>query len=167
MSHTDHLKSSSDISVKCAVVTCSDSRDEASDSSGRFIRETLAEAGHEVALYRLVPDEPDWISAAVKVAVDSNFDVIITNGGTGISRRDNTFKTLQEMIDRPLTGFGELFRMLSWQEVGSSAMLSRATAGVIQNTLIFALPGSTNAVRLAMEKLILPQIRHLVSEMRR
>ncbi len=167
MSHSEHLDNAASVTAKCAVITCSDTRDESSDASGSFIRQTLGDAGHEVVLYRVIPDEPAQITAVLHEAIREEVDVIITNGGTGISKRDNTFETLSAMIERPLTGFGELFRMLSYEDIGSASMLSRATAGIISNVFVFSLPGSTGAVHLAMEKLIMPQIRHLVSEVRR
>ena len=167
MSHAEHLDKSASVTAKCAVITCSDTRDESTDSSGSFIRQMLADAGHDVALYRLIPDDPAEISALLSQAIDENVDVVITNGGTGISKRDNTYETLSSMIERPLNGFGELFRMLSYEDIGSASMLSRAAAGLIGDVLVFSLPGSTGAVRLAMERLIMPQLRHLVSEVRR
>jgi molybdopterin adenylyltransferase len=160
-----HLKDAP-ASVRCAVVTISDTRTEATDTSGAAIVELLTAAGHEVARRRLVKDDP----AAVRDAVRSGgtaADVIITTGGTGITARDSTYEAITALLDKRLDGFGELFRMLSYAEIGAAAMLSRATAGSIGTTAVFSLPGSEHAVRLAMTKLILPEIGHVVRELRR
>lgn len=144
-------------------MTVSDTRDERSDRSGAYIRESLASAGHEVSAYRIVPDDAEAISRVLdEFAADC--EVIITSGGTGISRRDTTIEVVSRRLDKELPGFGEIFRMLSYREIGAGAMLSRALAGLAGETLIFALPGSTNAVKLAVEELILPEIKHLVWE---
>ena len=149
--------------VRCAVVTVSDTRDEQSDRSGAYIRETLAAAGHEVTAYRIVPDDAEAISSVLDEFA-TECEVVLTSGGTGISRRDTTIEVVSRRLDKELPGFGELFRMLSYREIGAGAMLSRAVAGLAGETLIFALPGSTNAVKLAVEELVLPEIKHLVWE---
>jgi molybdenum cofactor biosynthesis protein B len=148
-------------SVPLAIVTVSDTRTPETDRSGQLIR-TLAEAaGHTVVDYRIVPDEPDQVMRALEEFAAGLARIIIFNGGTGISRRDRTYDVLSQALEKTLPGFGELFRMLSYAEVGSAAMLSRATAGVYKECVVISTPGSPNAVRLAMEKLILPEIQHL------
>lgn len=154
--------------VRCYVLTVSDTRTEATDRGGPLIRELLQAAGHQVLGYRIVRDEQHAIVAAVNTASDGIDDpeVICITGGSGIGQRDVTPEALRPLLTKELPGFGEVFRVLSWQEVGPATMLSRAFAGVIGRTLIFVLPGSTNAVRLAMEKLIVPELGHLVREVR-
>jgi molybdenum cofactor biosynthesis protein B len=155
-------------SVRCAVITISDTRGEAEDKSGRHIRDSLAGAGHEVAFYRIVKDEPEQIRAAIEAALAADgVRAILLNGGTGIGSRDLTHETISAMLEKRLDGFGEIFRVLSYQEVGAAAMLSRAVAGVYKGAIVFSMPGSTNAVRLAMEKLILPELGHVLRELNR
>jgi molybdopterin adenylyltransferase len=153
------------IVVNCAVITISDSRNRDNDRSGRLIQELLAEAGHQTVDYRIIPDEPDLIQTTIVDICDGNnpLDALIFNGGTGISPRDNTYEAIAGLLEKTLSGFGEIFRFLSYQEIGSRAIASRAIAGVYNQKMIFALPGSSNGVRLAMEKLILPELVHLVS----
>jgi molybdenum cofactor biosynthesis protein B len=152
-------------SVRCAVLTVSDTRSADSDTSGTLIRETLKFSGHSVVDYRIVPDEPDQIREILEVWIGrDDVQVVLSNGGTGIAARDTTYDAISSMLDKRIDGFGELFRMLSWQEIGAAAMLSRAIAGVAGQTLIVAMPGSTNAVRLALTKLIVPELGHLVYE---
>lgn len=166
MSYTEHQNLSRDTPVRCAVITVSDTRTADTDRSGALMKARLAEAGHEVAHYRIVPDEPAQVSALLD-ELAGNVEAVLLNGGTGISRRDTTYEAVAAKLEKTLPGFGELFRMLSYQEIGSGAMLSRATAGVYRNTLVFSTPGSTNAVRLAMDKLIIPELPHLVWEVAR
>jgi molybdenum cofactor biosynthesis protein B len=163
MPHADHQQQADDTAVRCAVVTVSDTRTEDTDTSGSFIRTALTDAGFTVDHYTVVPDEPTHIDALLDELAGA-VDAILMNGGTGVSARDQTVDVVETRIDKPLPGFGELFRMLSYEEIGAGAMLSRATAGVVRNTLVFAMPGSTNAVKLAMTKLILPELKHLVWE---
>lgn len=164
----DEHRAAAPETIRCAVLTLSDTRTEATDSSGRFIREALVADGHVVADARILPDDPVAIASLVRTwADDPGIDAILTNGGTGIARRDSTYDALAGMLDKTIDGFGELFRMLSWEEIGAAAMLSRAVAGTIGGTLVVAMPGSSNAVRLAMEKLVLPELRHLVYELRK
>ena len=152
-------------SVRCAVLTVSDTRTPTTDLSGDLIRETLIFAGHNVVEFQIVPDEPAEIRDVVAGWIGrDDIQAILSNGGTGISGRDTTYDALAGMLDKRIDGFGELFRMLSWQEVGAAAMLSRAVAGVTGGTLIVAMPGSPKAVRLAMTKLIVPELGHLVYE---
>jgi len=147
------------------VVTASDTRGEAEDKSGAFLRGAAAAAGHEVALYRVVKDEPDAIRAAVAAALAAGARAVLVNGGTGIAGRDRTHEAVAGLLEKRLDGFGELFRMLSWSEIGSAAMMSRAVAGVHRGCAIFSMPGSTAAVRLAWEKLIAPELSHLLREL--
>ena len=154
--------------VRCHILTVSDTRTDETDRGGALIEELLEAAGHEVPLRQLVRDEILAITGAVNQALVAGHDpeVIIITGGSGIGLRDVTPEAIRPLLTKELPGFGEVFRVLSYEEVGAATMLSRAFAGVIGRTLIFALPGSTNAVRLAMEKLILPELGHLVREVR-
>ena len=165
MSVSEHRKAAVS-GVRCAVLTISDTRALETDLSGRAIVELLEEAGHVVAKRQILRDEPMDVHEAV-VAQLGGVDAIITTGGTGITSRDSTFEAVAGLIEKRLDGFGELFRALSYQEIGSAAMLSRATAGVARGTIIFILPGAENAVRLGMTKLILPELGHVVRELRR
>lgn len=153
-------------SVPCAVVTCSDTRTEADDASGKLIHELLQKAGHTVVAYRIVKDEAAQIEALLEaLTVDgAEARIVLMNGGTGIAPRDRTFDVVSRKLEKTLPGFGEIFRMLSFQEVGAAAMLSRATAGVYRGKVIISMPGSSNAVQLAMEKLIIPELQHLAWE---
>ena len=153
--------------VGVAVVTVSDSRTPETDVNGDYLRSRIEEAGHRVAAYRLIRDEPDQVEAALESCTGDDTQVVIFNGGTGISRRDRTFDVLDRRLEKPLPGFGELFRMLSYDQVGSAAMLSRATAGVYRNTVVISTPGSPAAVKLAWEKLIEAEIAHMVWELTR
>lgn len=150
--------------VRCAVVTVSDTRTVESDRSGQLLQTLLTEAGHQVSDYRIVPDEPQQICPLCETLA-AQVDCIILTGGTGIAPRDTTYDAIAALLEKTLPGFGEIFRQLSFQEIGSRAMASRAVAGVYQSTLIFSLPGSSKAVTLAMESLILPELPHLVSLM--
>jgi len=168
MSYADHRKSADAIVARCAVVTLSDTRTESTDTSGGAIRRALKDAGHEIAEYRIIKDEPAELTSLLQsLLARQDIDSILTNGGTGISRRDQTIGVIERLIEQPLPGFGELFRMLSFEQIGSGAMLSRATAGIARRKLIFAMPGSTKAVELAMTRLILPELRHLIFELRK
>jgi molybdenum cofactor biosynthesis protein B len=154
--------------VRAYVVTCSDTRTEQDDEGGRAIKSMLADRGHAVAGSAIVRDEAPLILEQLERAKAAGAQVVLVTGGTGISRRDRTLDAVSAAIVRPLPGFGELFRMLSFQEIGSAAMLSRATAGVTKDGLVvFAMPGSPAAVRLACEKLILPELTHLAEELAR
>src|SRR3990170_3250262 len=163
--HEDH-KDHAPASVKCGIVTSSDSRTEATDDSGRLIRDVLLKAGHKVLFYTVVKDEAKAIADAVEQA-SWTCETVVTNGGTGLSRRDVTIPTLLPTFEKTLPGFGELFRTLSYEEIGTAAMLSGAVAGVYHGRLVFCLPGSPDACRLAMEKLILPELAHAVGVMGR
>jgi molybdenum cofactor biosynthesis protein B len=151
--------------VRCFIVTVSDTRTEETDTSGRAIAELLTAAGHHVSGRVIVKDEAALVRNTVERQLASgDLDVIITTGGTGIAARDTTFEALDSMLEKKLPGFGELFRMLSYQQIGSAAMMSRATAGISARRVVVALPGSEAAVRLAMEKLLLPELGHLVQQ---
>jgi len=163
MSHQEHQQAGKAITARCAVITLSDTRTPATDRSGAEIKRLLQEAGHTVQRYQLIPDEPGALGDLLNECLaDNDVDLILTTGGTGISPRDQTIGVIERLIEIPLSGFGELFRMLSWQQIGSSAMLSRATAGIAQGKPIFAMPGSIAAVQLAMQQLILPEIGHML-----
>lgn len=154
--------------VRCFVLTVSDSKTPETDASGRLIQELLRAGGHEVAGYRIVRDEPSEVQAVIHACCqDPGVQALIMTGGTGITARDSTFEAVGALLEKPLPGFGELFRFLSYQEVGSAAMLSRAQAGVRARRLLFSLPGSPAACRLALEKLIVPELGHLVREVNR
>lgn len=154
--------------VRIAIVTVSDSRTKATDVNGVYLRERIAAAGHLLAGYRIVKDEKEEVlSALEEFSGPEGARIILFNGGTGISERDGTFEAISERLEKTLPGFGELFRMLSWQQVGSAAMLSRAVAGVYRGSVVVSTPGSPAAVALAWEKLIEPEIRHLAWELGR
>jgi molybdopterin adenylyltransferase len=154
--------------VRIAVVTVSDSRTEETDTNGRYLRERIAAAGHQLVGYRIVLDEPDQVVAALEqMAGAEGARIVIFNGGTGVSKRDTTFDAISTRLGKTLPGFGELFRMLSWEQVGSAAMLSRAVAGVYGDSVVISTPGSPAAVRLAWEKLIEPELKHLAWELGR
>lgn len=163
MGYTEHKTLSKETPVKCAVITVSDTRTEETDKSGKLIKELVTASGQTIAAYHIVPDEPAQISQLLDTLAE-RVDVVLLNGGTGISARDNTFEAVSGKLEKTLPGFGEIFRVLSYEEIGAGAMLSRATAGLFRQTLVFSMPGSTNAVRLAMEKLIVPELSHLVWE---
>ncbi len=155
-------------SIRCYVITVSDTRTEETDTGGRAVVDLLIAAGHTIAGRRIVKDEPSDVAALVKLqAASDRVDVVLTTGGTGITRRDSTFEAIDGILEKRLPGFGELFRMLSFQEIGPAAMLSRACAGTCRGKIVVAVPGSENAVRLALTRLLIPELRHLVSETRR
>lgn len=167
MSHIEH-KNQLHEPLKVMVVTISDTRNELTDKSGRLMLELLKKKHFEVADYQIVKDEEKEIEAALLAGCQSDrIDVILTNGGTGLSKRDVTFEVMEKFLDQRIPGYGELFRMLSYEEIGSAAMLSRASAGIRDNTILFSTPGSTGAVQLAMEKLILPELHHIAREIKK
>ena len=168
MSEQSHLqhKHQAPQTIGCVVITCSDTRTPDTDTSGYRIMHLLKDAGHAVVSYQLVKDEPKNIKAAIKKAAkNTRVHAIIINGGTGIAKRDSTFEAVDGMLDKRLDGFGELFRYLTYQEIGSPAIMTRATAGTHKGRIVFSTPGSENAVRLAMEKLILPELGHIIREL--
>ena len=168
MSYQSHQTVGQKIAARCAVITLSDTRNEGTDTSGQRIRQLLTDAGHETALYKIIPDDPTTLRPLLlSCLADAGIDCILTNGGTGISRRDQTIDVIAAHLDQPLPGFGELFRMLSWEQIQSGAMLSRAVGGIARGKLVFAMPGSTKAVELAMTRLILPELGHLLGELRK
>ena len=152
--------------IKLAVITVSDSRTLETDTNGQYLL-AQADALHmDVPLYKIIPDEAQQVAELLDLAAELA-DVIVFNGGTGISTRDTTFDVLHARFEKPIPGFGELFRMLSYEQVGAAAMLSRAAAGIYRNRVVFCVPGSHAAVMLAWEQLIAGQIPHLIWEMRR
>jgi molybdopterin adenylyltransferase len=166
MSHKDHEAWAAEqtSAIRCGLITISDTRTIENDTSGALMRSMLQEAGHTIGEYIVVKDEPRQIVEYVQAFNATGCKVMITSGGTGIARRDSTFEAIDSLLEKRLPGFGEIFRMLSYTEIGAAAMLSRATAGTYRNSLIFCLPGSTAAVRLALEKLVIPQLAHVVWE---
>ncbi len=168
MSTQEH-KQAAPSQVRCKVITVSDTRTEETDKSGKLMKEMLEGAGHKIVEYVIVKDEAEPIKAEVlKGCSNPEIDVVLTNGGTGIAKRDVTIETVQSIFDKEISGFGEIFRMLSYTEdIGSAALLSRAAAGVVNDRAVFSTPGSTGAVRLAMEKLIIPEIGHVVRELKK
>lgn len=155
--------------VTCKIITVSDTRTKETDKSGQLMISMLESAGHVIGDYVIVKDEEGPIREAVVQGCENpEIDCILTNGGTGIAKRDVTIETVQQLFDKEISGFGELFRMLSYQEdIGSAAILSRAIAGVVQDKAVFSTPGSSGAVKLAMDKLIIPEIGHIVRELRK
>ena len=165
MSHVEH-QAQAPISVACFVLTVSDTRTSDTDTSGRTIRELLEGAGHTITGSAIVRDDPRDVAAAVKRELQHpRTRIVITTGGTGITSRDGTFEAIDSLFDKRLDGFGELFRMLSFDEIGPAAMMSRATAGTVGRKAVFVLPGSEHAVRLAMTRLIVPQLGHIVQQL--
>ncbi len=151
-----------------AFLTVSDTRSEADDTGGALLREMAEGAGHRTLAARRVRDEPEEIRSAFRyLLAETEVDLLVVTGGTGFSPRDVTVETLAPLFERPIEGFGELFRMLSFAEVGAASMLSRAGAGVVGEQAVFLLPGSPKALRLAMERLILPEAGHLLAQIRR
>lgn len=166
MAHIEH-KEKARKSVSCFVVTVSDTRDESTDQSGQLIKNLLAENGHKLAGYKIVKDEAAQIEALLKEALSrEELDAIIVNGGTGISPRDVTYEVVSRLLEKKLNGFGEIFRFLSYQDIGSAAIMSRAVAGTAKGKALISLPGSRGAVELAMRRLILPELGHMVSLLR-
>jgi molybdopterin adenylyltransferase len=165
-SHVSH-KAHAPISLSCVILTCSDTRTRETDTSGKLLCHLLKEQGHQIAHYRIIKDEPSEILNQLREETKPEQDsrVVIINGGTGISKRDSTFEAVDGFLEKRLEGFGEIFRYLSYKEIGSPAMLSRATAGIRGHHIIFSIPGSEGAVRLAMEHLILPEIGHIIGEL--
>jgi molybdenum cofactor biosynthesis protein B len=164
---TEH-KQRAPASVRCFVLTVSDTRTEGSDTSGRAIAELLSASGHSVTGRTIVKDEETTVRTTIERQLASgDVDAIIVTGGTGITSRDRTFEAVDALLEKRLDGFGELFRMLSYEQIGPAAMMSRATAGLAAGHVVVALPGSEAAVRLAMEKLLLPELGHLVQQARR
>ena len=163
-SHHHHRKDAP-TEVPTVVITVSDSRTSETDTGGALVAEFLDAANHPVIARNIVPDERSAIEAALEGALkEPGARAVIFTGGTGVAPRDQTPDTLEPLLDRLIPGFGELFRMLSYEEIGSAALLSRATAGLVRGCVVFVIPGSRGAVQLAMEKLIVPEIAHLAGE---
>jgi molybdenum cofactor biosynthesis protein B len=165
MSVTEH-KREAPKQVGCMIITVSDTRDKETDKSGQLIQQFLIEANHTIARYQIVKDDKEEIRLAIEAGVnDPSVQAILLNGGTGIAKRDVTYEVVASILDKELPGFGEIFRMLSYTEdIGSAAILSRAIAGVYRERAIFSMPGSSGAVRLAMSKLVIPELGHVMRE---
>ncbi|MCS7058670.1 MAG: molybdenum cofactor biosynthesis protein MoaB [Meiothermus sp.] len=153
--------------VRVAVVTVSDTRTPETDTNFHYLKPEVERLGHQVVGYRIIKDEPEQVAAALEEMVQAGAQIILFNGGTGIAPRDTTYDVLARKIEKPMPGFGELFRMLSYQEVGAAAMLSRATAGTYRGRVVISTPGSPNAVQVAWTKLIKPELEHLAWEVAR
>jgi molybdenum cofactor biosynthesis protein B len=165
MGADDHRRRAGDLPVTAAIVTVSDSRTPETDENRSYIESRLTELGHNVTAYRLIKDEPDQVAAVIEeLTAIPGIQIIFFNGGTGISPRDTTYDVVSRYLEKTLPGFGELFRMLSFQQIGAAAILSRATAGIYRNVLLVSMPGSPNAVKTALEQLILPELNHLAWE---
>ena len=162
-----HQQAASGGAVRLAVVTVSDTRTPESDVNGQWLRQQITEMGNVVVHYQIVPDDPATIGTVLDSLLGTSAQILLFNGGTGIAPRDNTFDALSARLDKVMPGFGEIFRMLSYQQVGAAAMLSRAVAGVCQGRVLFSTPGSHAAVKLAWEKLIAPELKHLAWEVNR
>jgi molybdopterin adenylyltransferase len=168
MGAQDHREKAGHGPVTVAIVTVSDTRTPETDQNRQYIEGRMQALGHRVAAYRLIKDEPDQVEAALdELAGMPGVQIVLFNGGTGISPRDTTYDVVSRKLEKTLPGFGELFRMLSYSEVGAAAMFSRATGGVYRQTLIFSMPGSPNAVQVALEKLLIPELNHLAWEIAR
>lgn len=166
MSFTPHPDTKA-IALSCAVITASDTRTPETDRSGQIIQQLLIDVGHRVDAYEIVRDEPQEIKDCLtRLCASEELDALIFNGGTGIAPRDTTYDAIAGLLEKTLPGFGELFRFLSYQEIGSRAIATRAVAGVYQQKLIFCLPGSSNAVKLGLTQLILPELVHLVKQLK-
>jgi molybdenum cofactor biosynthesis protein B len=160
--HREKAKSLGVIGI--AIITVSDTRTPETDVNGQWLREQIAALGHEVTAYRLIKDEPDQVAAVLEELAATPARILLWNGGTGIAPRDTTFDVLSKKLEKTLPGFGEIFRMLSFEVVGAAAMLSRATAGVYKGKLVVSTPGSPNAVQLAWNRLLAPELVHLAWE---
>src|SRR3954447_23760943 len=165
--HEQHLAQGPQ-SARCAVITVSDTRTLENDTGGQTVIDHLTAAGHTVIHREIIPDEPGRMRPLLEsLGQREDVDVVLLTGGTGISSRDRTYETVSSVLDKPLPGYGELFRMLSYEEIGPAAMLSRAVGGLMGRKVVLTMPGSPAGVRLAMEKVIVPQIPHLLREARR
>jgi molybdenum cofactor biosynthesis protein B len=165
VSVADHKKAGPR-SVGCALVTVSDTRSPATDTSGALLKARLEAGGHRIVSYEILPDEPARIRDRVRALAEADVEAVLLSGGTGIAPRDTTYEAVVGILDRRLDGFGELFRSLSYQEIGTAAMLSRAVAGTLLSTIVFAMPGSTGACELAIDRLVLPELSHIVGLLR-
>ncbi len=155
------------IKANCAIITVSDTRDFTTDKSGKLINDLLKKEGHIITNYQIIKDDPEQIkSILIDLGKDNELNCLIFSGGTGIAPRDTTYDVISKFFTKTLDGFGEIFRYLSYQEIGSRAIASRATAGIYQNKIVFSLPGSSNAVKLGLEKLIIPELPHLIKQIK-
>ncbi len=166
-SHVDHEQAAAYVgALGFAIISLSDTRTEETDQSGQYIRQVVQDAGNHVTRYTIVKDDPDRIREQLHAALgDPDVAIVVTNGGTGVALRDAAYEIIVGFLEKRLDGFGELFRKLSFEEIGAAAMMSRAVGGIARGKVVFSLPGSTKAVRLGMEKLILPQAAHLYWEL--
>lgn len=165
MGASEHHQRAGTDPVTVAIVTVSDSRTPETDKNKHYIEARLTDLGHHIAAYRLIKDEPDQVAAVIEeLTAMPQVQIILFNGGTGISPRDTTYDVISRYLEKTLPGFGELFRMISYEDIGPAAMFSRATAGVYRQTLIVSMPGSSGAVKTALEKLIIPELNHLAWE---
>jgi molybdenum cofactor synthesis domain len=163
--HEEH-KAHAPHCVTCVVITCSDTRTSQTDISGQLMMRLLKEHGHDLAGYHVIKDDPAQIRSVIEeAAAHDAVQAILVNGGTGISKRDSTFEAVDGMLEKRLVGFGEIFRYLTYKDIGSSAIMTRATAGIFRGRIIFSTPGSEGAVRLAMESLILPELGHIIQQL--
>ncbi len=168
MSVEEHKKHAEGLGpINCAVLTISDSKTEKEDVSGKIMIDLLSQAGHKVVNYQVITNDPEVVTRTIKAQIDAEVDIVLTTGGTGLSKRDLTIEAVTPLLDRVLPGFGELFRMLSHKQVGSAALLSRALLGLSRGKVMACLPGSPQAVELALKELIIPELKHLVREARR
>lgn len=168
MGADEHRELAGNGPVNIAIVTVSDSRTPETDTNKHYIEGRMTELGHQIVAYRLIKDEPDQVAAVIEeLAALPDVQMILFNGGTGISPRDTTFDIVSRYLEKTLPGFGEIFRMISYQDIGAAAMLSRATAGVYKQKFVASMPGSSGAVRTAVEQLIIPEINHLAWELTR
>jgi molybdopterin adenylyltransferase len=167
MTQTPHPDDQQFTPIGCAIITISDTRTTETDTGGQLAHQLLRSAGHEVKFYQIVPDEPEQIVALLEqLATQKSIQAVILSGGTGISPRDRTYEALSNLLEKVLPGFGELFRTLSYAEIGSRAISSRSIAGTYRQMIIFALPGSRGAVELGLTKIILPELPHLIKQLR-
>ncbi|RCK81307.1 MAG: Molybdenum cofactor biosynthesis protein MoaB [Candidatus Ozemobacter sibiricus] len=166
MSHHEH-EAEAPRHLRIGILTLSDTRDAATDRSGSLLQDLFRQAGHEIVRYAVIREDPATIEATLRTWLSEPLDVIVTNGGTGLTSRDGTIEVARRLMQKELEGFGELFRLVSYHQIGPAAMLSRATAGLAAGRILICLPGSTKAVRLAATRLILPQVGHMVREARR
>ncbi len=166
MGHHEH-EAEAPRSLRIGVLTLSDTRGENEDVSGKTLKQRLTEAGHEIVRYAVLREDPDLMQKTLTDWLSGDLDVVITNGGTGLTSRDGTIEVARRLMQKELPGFGEIFRLISYQQIGPAAMLSRATAGLASGRILVCLPGSTKAVTLAVERLLIPQLPHFVREARR
>ncbi|GAB4271169.1 MAG: molybdenum cofactor biosynthesis protein MoaB [Candidatus Rifleibacteriota bacterium] len=167
MGHKEHEKLARQ-KLNIALVTFSDTRTEENDHSGNCLKNELTAAGHRIVFYKIEKENPDSMQTCIDGLIkDEKLDVVITNGGTGISTRDNTIEVIAPLFEKTIDGFGEIFRLVSYQQIGAAAMLSRACAGVVRGKIIICLPGSTKAVKLAARRIVVPQLTHMIWEARR